>query len=117
MHLLLYLQQVNITSRLHQAPTLSSLNNLMALHSQAQMRAIETGLPIARSANTGISAMIDPFGRIVASAAMNTSAVIDAPIAEKRETVYAAASEAFTIALLFVLFLMAGMSLLTSRKA
>ncbi|MGB0440634.1 MAG: apolipoprotein N-acyltransferase, partial [Paracoccaceae bacterium] len=44
---------------------------------QAQARAIEQGLPVARAANTGISAMIDPYGRIVQALALNTDGFMD----------------------------------------
>lgn len=40
-------------------------------------RAIEEGLPVARAANTGISAIIDPFGRIVKQLPLNSEGVID----------------------------------------
>ncbi|MES2729522.1 MAG: apolipoprotein N-acyltransferase [Pseudomonadota bacterium] len=39
-------------------------------------RAIEEGLPAARAANTGISAMIDPYGRIQAAQPLNTIGVL-----------------------------------------
>ncbi|MFC6759130.1 nitrilase-related carbon-nitrogen hydrolase [Sulfitobacter porphyrae] len=47
---------------------------------QARMRAIEQGLPLARVANTGISAMIDPHGRITANLPLNTAGYIDAAL-------------------------------------
>ena len=47
---------------------------------QARMRAIEQGLPLARSANTGISAMIDPYGRVTASLPLNTAGFLDAAL-------------------------------------
>jgi apolipoprotein N-acyltransferase len=42
-----------------------------------RMRAIEQGLPMVRVANSGISAMIDPYGRMVASMPLNLRATID----------------------------------------
>ena len=47
---------------------------------QARMRAIEQGLPLARAANTGVSAMIDPHGRITASLPLNTAGFLDAAL-------------------------------------
>jgi apolipoprotein N-acyltransferase len=43
----------------------------------ARVRAVEEGLPVARAANTGVSAIIDPYGRIVASLDLNERGIID----------------------------------------
>jgi apolipoprotein N-acyltransferase len=46
----------------------------------ARVRAIEEGVPVARAANTGISAMIDPLGRVTASLGLGTTGILDAAL-------------------------------------
>ncbi len=44
---------------------------------QARLRAIEQGLPLIRAANTGISAIIDPYGRVLEELPLSEAAVLD----------------------------------------
>lgn len=44
---------------------------------QAQVRAVETRLPLVRAANSGISAVVDPGGRIVGSLPLGEAGVFD----------------------------------------
>jgi len=47
---------------------------------QARLRAIEEGLPVVRSTPTGISALIDRRGRLLASLPWRTAGTIELPL-------------------------------------
>lgn len=46
----------------------------------ARMRAVEEGLPLARAANTGVSGVIDPYGRVVAMLGLGHRGIVDSPL-------------------------------------
>jgi apolipoprotein N-acyltransferase len=47
---------------------------------QAQVRAVEEGLPLVRAANSGISAIVDSYGRVLASLPLDRVGVVDATL-------------------------------------
>lgn len=75
---------------------------------QTRVRALEEGLPLVRSAGTGISAVIDPFGRIIAELSLNKRGVINSKLPTKIEapTPYSLYRE-WTLVLLIVILITA----------
>lgn len=81
---------------------------------QASMRAIENGRYLVRSANTGISGIVDPYGRVLARSSIFEPAVV---VGEARfirtQTVYARVGDVF--ANLSALVTLAGLLLVRRR--
>jgi apolipoprotein N-acyltransferase len=64
---------VNVTDDSWFGPWAGPQQHLLA----ARVRAIEEGIPVARAANTGISAIIDPLGRITAKLGLDRLGIVD----------------------------------------
>ncbi len=69
---------------------------------QAQMRSIEQGLPMLRVANTGISGLIDPAGRVVEKLELNKSGYIDVALPDGEFSTLYSRYGNWTILLLFI---------------
>jgi apolipoprotein N-acyltransferase len=73
---------------------------------QARIRAIEEGLPLVRAANSGISAVVDPLGRIIKSLPLGSEGVLDAPLPQAiAATPYARLGDAPVGAMVGIAFL------------
>lgn len=85
---------------------------------QARVRAVETGRYLVRAANTGISAVIDPYGRVVTRTALFETATIVADVRWRTTpTVYLRIGDSFVYACLVITGLAIVISVRTNRGA
>jgi apolipoprotein N-acyltransferase len=70
----------------------------------ARLRAVEEGLPLARAANTGITAVVDAYGRVTARMPIMSTGVLDAelPRATVQPTFYARLGDRSLLVLLLL---------------
>jgi apolipoprotein N-acyltransferase len=74
----------------------------------ARMRAVENGVPLIRSANNGISAIIDPVGRVLQKTDLDSYTILDGYIPSKliNKTIYGLYSQYLMMAfLILIIFL------------
>jgi apolipoprotein N-acyltransferase len=50
---------------------------------QARLRTVETGLPLVRAANSGISAIIDPYGRVLSELSLGRDGILDGGLPQR----------------------------------
>ena len=86
---------------------------------QARLRAIEQGKPLLRSANTGVSAVIDARGRVVMQLGLGEAGFLDAPLPPPLPggTLYARTGDGPLALLLLVGLALVGFSRRFSGKA
>ncbi|WP_460449920.1 apolipoprotein N-acyltransferase [Alsobacter sp. SYSU BS001988] len=79
---------------------------------QARLRSIEEGLPMVRAANDGISAVIDPYGRVLGSLPLGVDGVLDSRLPKPIEaTVFSRAGDWPTALMLGLGFLIIGLTI------
>jgi apolipoprotein N-acyltransferase len=84
---------------------------------QARLRTIEQGVPMVRAANTGVSAVIDPSGRVVAQLALGQEGVVDSRLPRAiSPTIYARFGDKIPGALLLICILSSIAGAVSARR-
>ena len=83
---------------------------------QTRLRAVEQGVAMLRSANTGISAIVDPMGRILSFLALNQVGIIDGALPRAiRAPLYALYGDLIELAMLLAMLAYLGVSAMIRR--
>jgi apolipoprotein N-acyltransferase len=81
----------------------------------ARLRAVEEGLPLVRVANTGISGVIDGYGRVVSSLALGTKGTLDSVLPSSlKTTLYGRLGNSIVI---FLILIITAIGMLTNCKS
>lgn len=85
---------------------------------QAQLRAVEQGLPLLRAANNGVSAIVDPYGRITQQLSLNEVGFIDGRLPQQTTTFWGkpAGEKQFFIILLIMAALSWGFKAMRTER-
>ncbi|USP02662.1 apolipoprotein N-acyltransferase [Bartonella taylorii] len=83
---------------------------------QAQLRAVELGIPLIRAANNGISAVIDSYGRIVVALQQNAVGVIDSQIPSPITPIGSNEYRIFSTFILFIIMLLCGIGFGSTKQ-
>jgi apolipoprotein N-acyltransferase len=85
---------------------------------QARLRSVERGLPLVRAANTGISAIVDPYGRVLGSLGVGREGVLDGSLpAALASTPFDTHGRGIFISLMTIATLAAGYGRFAERRS
>ena len=106
---------VNITNDAWFGRSAASYQHL----SMATFRAVENRVPLIRAANTGITAVVDPFGRIRQSTDLFVRTYIkgNIPVVKEPGTFYTAVGDLFAYLCVVVVLAIAGLGISRPRRA
>ncbi|GHF16295.1 apolipoprotein N-acyltransferase [Kordiimonas sediminis] len=82
----------------------------------SRFRAIEEGLPLLRSTSTGISAMVDPYGRTLSKLGLNTTGTMNVNLPKALEAPLVPTASKILILAGFLIFLLIILFIIEKRK-